>query len=160
MLSIRDKELEFFVRNLQNIASLAALLAGLGQSGLIYTKYIDLNLCGQDEFMCAEFTYPLAVTLTMCLALFSMWGCMLVTMLAPGLALRGPQGSVDICVEMVRATCHLAICGVLTMSAARQPREHTVARGLSLCTSPTNTTDVPPSPGRARPASFCLSSCA
>ena len=101
MLSIRDKELDFFMRNLQNVASLAALLAGLGQSGLIYTKYIDMNLCGKDEFACSEFFYPLAVTLTMCLALFSMWGCMLVTMLAPGLALRGPQGSMDLCVDMV-----------------------------------------------------------
>ncbi|KAL1507711.1 hypothetical protein AB1Y20_007324 [Prymnesium parvum] len=101
MLTIRDKELDFFMRNMQNVANLSALLAGFGQSGLIYTKYIDLNLCGADEILCAEFTYPLAVTLTMCLALFSMWGCMLVTMLAPGLALRGPQGSMDLCVNIV-----------------------------------------------------------
>lgn len=103
MLSIRDKELDFFMRNMQNVASLSALLAGLGQSGLIYTKYINMDLCGKDEFLCAEFTYPLAAVLTMCLALFSMWGCMLVTMLAPGLALRGPQGSMDQCVDMVAA---------------------------------------------------------
>lgn len=101
MLSIKDKEMDFFMRNLQNVASLAALLAGLAQSGLIYTKYINLDLCGHEEILCSEFTYPLAVTLTMCLALFSMWGCMLVAMLAPGLALRGPQGSMDLCVDMV-----------------------------------------------------------
>lgn len=89
------------MRSMQNVASLAALLAGLGQSGLIYTKYIDLNLCDEHETLCAEFTYPIAMTLTMCFALFTMWGCMLVTLYAPGLALRGPHGSMDVCVEIV-----------------------------------------------------------
>ena len=127
MLSIRDKELDFFMQNMQNVAKLAALLAGLGQSGLIYTKYIDMNICDPDEVLCAEFTYPLAVTLTMCLALFSMWGCMLVTMLAPGLALRGPQGSMDVCVDMV--CCPLDAHGPESSAALRWFRP-----SFALCT--------------------------
>ena len=53
------------------------------------------------ELLCAEFTYPLAITLTMGLSLLSMWVSMLTSMLAPGLALRGPQGSMDACVRMI-----------------------------------------------------------
>lgn len=101
MLRIRDKELDFFTRNSQNLGQLSALIAGFAYTGLIYTKYIDSNLCSPEEFLCAEITYPICVTITMCLALFSLWGCMLVTLLAPGLALRGPSGSMNRCVDMM-----------------------------------------------------------
>ena len=108
MLSIREKELMFFVRNCQNMANLAAVIACLAQSGLIFTKYIDFNLCGQGlinmrskELLCAEFTYPIAVFITMGLCLLCMWVSMLVSLLAPGLALRGPDGSMHECVRMI-----------------------------------------------------------
>lgn len=108
MLHIREKELMYFVRNCQNLANLAALISGMAQSGLIFTKYIDFNLCGQGliswhdkELLCAEFTYPLFISLTMGLSLLSMWVAMLVSMLAPGYALRGPYGSMDACVRMI-----------------------------------------------------------
>ena len=108
MLNIREKELMFFVRNCQNLANLAALIACMAQSGLIFTKYIDLNLCGQGlvslhskELLCAEFTYPIAVFITMGLCLLCMWVSMLVSLLAPGLALRGPDGSMHECVRMI-----------------------------------------------------------
>ena len=91
MLNIREKELMFFVRNCQNMANLAAVIACLAQSGLIFTKYIDFNLCGQGlinlrskELLCAEFTYPIAVFITMGLCLLCMWVSMLVSLLAPG----------------------------------------------------------------------------
>ena len=108
MLNIREKELMFFVRNCQNLANLAALIACMAQSGLIYTKYIDFNLCGQGlvslqskELLCAEFTYPIAIFSTMGLCLLCMWVSMLVSLLAPGRALRGPDGSMDECVRMI-----------------------------------------------------------
>ena len=108
MLNIREKELMFFVRNCQNLANLAALIACMAQSGLIFTKYIDFNLCGQGlvnyrskELLCAEFTYPIAVFITMGLCLLCMWVSMLVSLLAPGLALRGPDGSMHECVRMI-----------------------------------------------------------
>ena len=108
MLHIREKELMFFVRNCQNMANLAALIACMAQSGLIFTKYIDFNLCGQGlvnlrskELLCAEFTYPIAVFITMGLCLLCMWVSMLVSLLAPGLALRGPDGSMHECVRMI-----------------------------------------------------------
>jgi hypothetical protein len=108
MLHIREKELMFFVRNCQNMANLAALIACMAQSGLIFTKYIDFNLCGQGlvnlhskELLCAEFTYPIAIFITMGLCLLCMWVSMLVSLLAPGLALRGPDGSMHECVRMI-----------------------------------------------------------
>ena len=38
LLAIREKELNYFLQNCINIATLAAMLAGFAQSGLIYTK--------------------------------------------------------------------------------------------------------------------------
>ena len=101
LLSIREKELNFFTRNCNAVAQASALLAGFGYTGLIYTKYIDNDLCDRNEIMCAEATYPLCVTITMCFALFSLWGSMLISMLAPVLALKGPQGSLDKAVDIV-----------------------------------------------------------
>jgi hypothetical protein len=101
MLRIRDKELDFFTRNCQSVAQLSALIAGFAYSGLIYVKYIDVDLCGPNEILCAEILYPIMITITMSTALFAMWGATLITMLAPGLALRGPQGSMNRCVDMV-----------------------------------------------------------
>ena len=37
----------------------------------------------------------------MCLSLTCLWSCMLVTMMAPGLALRGPEGSLVRCLDIV-----------------------------------------------------------
>ena len=71
MLAIREKELLFFSKNCWLIANLSALLAGFGYTGLVYTKYIDSDLCDPKEFMCAEMTYPICVTITMGLSLFS-----------------------------------------------------------------------------------------
>ena len=117
MLKIRERELLLFVRNTNQVATLSALLAGFGYTGLIYTKYIDEDLCDPQEFMCAEMTYPLCVTITTCFSTFSLFGCMLITLLAPVLALRGPQGSmdksVDIMVQEYQYVLFLFACAVI-----------------------------------------------
>ena len=101
LLAIREKELNYFLQNCINIATLAAMLAGFAQSGLIYTKYIDKNLCGEREIGCSELLYPIIIIVVMCLSLTCLWSCMLVTMMAPGLALRGPEGSLVRCLDIV-----------------------------------------------------------
>ena len=101
MLAIRERELLFFSKNCWLIANLSALLAGFGYTGLVYTKYIDSDLCDPQEILCAEMTYPIVVTITMGLSLFSLWGSMLITMLAPAMALKGPQGSLNRCVDIM-----------------------------------------------------------
>lgn len=100
LLAIRWRELEFFTRTCNLVAQLSAIIAGYGYTALIYTKYLDQDLCDPNEFLCAEMTYPLCVTLTMSISIFALWGSMLITLLAPALALRGPQGSLEVAVDL------------------------------------------------------------
>lgn len=102
MLNIRARELDWLMSNSRLVAQLSALLAGYGYTALIYTKYLDdPSLCDRYDPLCAEMTYPLCVTITMCFSMFALFGAMLITLLAPALALRGPQGSLNLCVDMV-----------------------------------------------------------
>ena len=98
LLSIQQRELEFFLNACYYIARLSALIAGYAYTALIYTKYIDADLCDPDEILCAEMNYPFCLTLTFGLSTYCLWGAMLITFLAPAMALRGPQGSVQECV--------------------------------------------------------------
>ena len=102
MLTIRARELDWLITNSRLVAQLAALLAGYGYTALIYTKYLDdPSLCDRNDPLCAEMTYPLCVTITMGFSMFALFVSMLITLLAPALALRGPQGSLNLCVDMV-----------------------------------------------------------
>ena len=102
MLAIRARELDWLMSNSRLIANLSSLIAGYGYTALIYTKYLDdPSLCDRNDPLCAEMTYPLCVTITMGFSLLSLFGAMLITLLAPALALRGPEGSLNLCVDMV-----------------------------------------------------------
>ena len=65
LLSIQMRELEFFLGACNYIAQLAALISGFAYTALIYTKYIDKDLCDPEEFLCAEMNYPVVLTITM-----------------------------------------------------------------------------------------------
>ena len=105
MLAVRDRELRFFITNCNQLATLSALLAGFGQSALLFTKYVSRSraqdVCDPSEFICADTTYPFCVLCATGFSLFALWGCMLITFLAPVLALKGPEGSMHRAVEMV-----------------------------------------------------------
>ena len=59
MLQIREREFDYFLTNCRAVGTLAAVLAGLLQQGLIYTKFIDNGLCDMSMGLCPEVTYPL-----------------------------------------------------------------------------------------------------
>ena len=59
-------------------------------------------LPGLAQVMCAEFLYPCFLMLCFGFGNLCLWGCMLSTMLAPGLALHGQQGYFNRCVDWVR----------------------------------------------------------
>ena len=94
---IRGRELDFFMKNCTLIAQVSAFIAGYAYTALIYTKYIDADICDPQEFLCAEMNYPFALTVTMGFSIYCLWGTMLIPMLAPAMALRGPQGSMQKC---------------------------------------------------------------
>ena len=115
MLHIREKELDFYMKNTSNIANLAVLLTCFAYSGLTQptqTKMVDHDICGSaenKEAFCAEILWPISITCTIFLSMLTLWGCMLVTMLAPRLALLGPDGSLSHVVDLVCTTLRFAL---------------------------------------------------
>ena len=100
LLAIKNRELDWLMKNCYLIANLSALISGYGYTALLYTKYMDNDLCEPQEPLCAEMTYPVCVTITFCFGIFSLFATMVITLLTPALALRGPQGSVSLCIDI------------------------------------------------------------
>ena len=94
LLAIRERELDFYTQNCRSIGTSAALLAGFAYAGLSSTS--DFS---EDT---TEFSKGLFLTVTTCamsLNIASMAAATWCSMLGPGLALRGPDGSMDRAVE-------------------------------------------------------------
>ena len=94
LLAIRERELDFYTQNCRSIGTSAALLAGFAYAGLSSTS--DFS---EDT---TEFSKGVFLTVTVCamsLNIASMAAATWCSMLGPGLALRGPDGSMDRAVE-------------------------------------------------------------
>ena len=102
LLTIRQRELDFFLQACRYVAQLSAFVAGFAYTALVYaTKYVDMDICDTKEMLCASMNYPFFLTLCMGLSFYCLWGAMLITLLAPAMALRGPQGSLQKCVDII-----------------------------------------------------------
>ena len=93
LLAIREKELNFYSQNCLAIGTQAALLAGFAYSGLTQVA-IPLD----SEYV-LKLLYLLVTTVAMCLELIAVMNTTLLSMMGPGLALRGPDGSMHPAVD-------------------------------------------------------------
>jgi len=111
LLSIREKELNFYVTNCQSIGTQAAMLAGFAFAGLMQP------LPPEPEVLRVLFLVSTVSALG--LQLVTVVTTTLLSMLAPGLALRGPDGSmhaaVDGMVEEYRLSFYTFILGLLAI---------------------------------------------
>jgi len=122
LLAIRERELNLYSDNFRNIGTQAALLAGFAYSGCtITTDFVESGYQGTDgathqinkqDFEGAFYIFitTAAMSLNVC-ALFSSVTC---CMFGPGLALRGPDGSMDQAVEGLALEYRMAIIVFLT----------------------------------------------
>lgn len=93
LLRIRDKELIFYADNLQAIGTQAALLSGFAYNAIIMVAFPpDAN-----KFLKACFL--VTTTASMSLELMTVGGSMISAIQGPGLALRGPDGSMHRAVD-------------------------------------------------------------
>lgn len=93
LLKIREKELRFYTDNCVAIGTQASLLSGFAYSGLIQIVIPE----GRNNTLITAY---LCVTVTaMGLELIAVINAMLCSMLGPGLALRGPDGSMHKAVD-------------------------------------------------------------
>ena len=85
--SILEKELDYINRDLIGMAGTAALLAGFAYSGLT-----QVAIPVDAEYV-LKLLYLLVTTTAMCLELIAVMNCTLLSMMGPGLALRGQVGA-------------------------------------------------------------------
>ena len=98
MLRIRERELMFFTNNCLSISTSAALLAGFAWYGLTEVPFES------DANVVIQTAYLVVTTLIMGLELLTVVNATLCAILGPGLALRGPDGSM-----------HTAVAGMMTV---------------------------------------------
>lgn len=117
LLAIRERELNLYTSNCRQIGTQAALLFGFAYSGL--------SVMAGDDYasMPAGYTalFEICSFLSMVLNALALYGATTCAMLGPGLALRGPDGSMDQAVEGLaleyRMTFVLYMAGLLTFYA-------------------------------------------
>jgi hypothetical protein len=94
LLGIRERELDFYTQNCRSIGTSAALLAGFAYAGLSSTS--DFS---EETSELSKGLFLIVTLMAMVLNVSAMTGATWCSMLGPGLALRGPDGSMDRAVE-------------------------------------------------------------
>jgi hypothetical protein len=93
LLQIREKELNFYTQNCLAVGTQAALLAGFAYAGLT-----QVSVPPEAPYAVRLF-YLLFTTAAMSCELIAVLNTTLLSMLGPGLALRGPDGSMHQAVD-------------------------------------------------------------
>ena len=88
-------ELLLYTNNCRTVGTVSALMAGIAYSALIYTKMAYF----QESPIVQQILYITGLVVCMCLSLRNVFGTTLLTMLGPGKALRGPDGSMHSAVD-------------------------------------------------------------
>lgn len=95
LLAIRERELVLYTQNCRAVGTVAALMAGIAYSATIYTKMEYFH----DSSWLIQTFYTLFLTVCMSLSLSTVMSTTAISMLGPGLALRGPDGSMHSAVD-------------------------------------------------------------
>jgi len=95
LVSIRERELEYYTKNCRMLGEVAALVAGFAYSGIRYHYLLERqhSWMVQDGDALEEVIFLSILTLCLGTGLQTVLIAMLVAMLGPSLALRGPDGS-------------------------------------------------------------------
>jgi len=93
LLAIREKELNYYTQNCLAVGTQSALLAGFAYSGLTQVAI------PHDRSYPLKLAYLLVTTTAMCFELIAVLNTTLLSMMGPGLALRGPDGSMHPAVD-------------------------------------------------------------
>ena len=95
LLSIRERELNLYATNCRSIGTQAALLAGFAYGGCCLASYFFPD----ESSGISRAVYLVVTTCAMDLNVAALLASTVCAMLGPGLALRGPDGSMEQAVE-------------------------------------------------------------
>eukprot|EP00302_Diacronema_sp_CCMP2436_P009538 CAMPEP_0179885532 /NCGR_PEP_ID=MMETSP0982-20121206/30334_1 /TAXON_ID=483367 /ORGANISM="non described non described, Strain CCMP 2436" /LENGTH=266 /DNA_ID=CAMNT_0021781125 /DNA_START=472 /DNA_END=1269 /DNA_ORIENTATION=+ len=93
LIRIREKELDFYAKNCTAIGTQAALLSGFAYSSILGMSFSD------DVPIGLQLLYTAITAIAMTVELIALFNSTLCAMLGPGLALRGPDGSMHTAVD-------------------------------------------------------------
>ena len=101
MLEIRYRELDYYTGCARNLGNQAALVSGMAYSGIRYHYLLERQTSYKltDEDSLEEVVFITLLALTLGFSLQTVFVAMLVSMLGPSLALRGPDGSLHEAVQ-------------------------------------------------------------
>ena len=97
LLQIREKELNFYTQNCLAVCTQAALLAGFAYSGLT-----QVSIPEEANFW-VRLLYLSVTVMAMCFEIIAVLNTTLLAIVGPGLALRGPDGSMHPAVDGMMA---------------------------------------------------------
>ena len=97
LLQIREKELNFYTQNCLAVCTQAALLAGFAYSGLT-----QVSIPEEANFW-VRLLYISVTVMAMCFEIIAVLNTTLLAIVGPGLALRGPDGSMHPAVDGMMA---------------------------------------------------------
>jgi hypothetical protein len=95
LLTIRERELTLYTQNCHTVGTVATLMAGISHSSIIYTKFGYF----QNSSTLVQTLYMTGTCICMGLSLRNVLGTTMISMLGPGKALRGPDGSMHSAVD-------------------------------------------------------------
>jgi len=105
LIHIRERELHFYSKNCHMVGHISALLAGCMYSSFVHTQMTwftgnsGVDARPGDESTLAQVLVITGMTIVMCLSLRNVLGTTMLSMLGPGQALRGPEGSIHSAVD-------------------------------------------------------------
>jgi hypothetical protein len=96
LLQIEDKELNFYTQNCYTVGTQAALIAGFAFSAIVEARDME-NITPAFKI-----SWSVVTVLSMIFELMGVVKAMQLSIMAPGLALRGPEGSMTRAVMVMR----------------------------------------------------------
>lgn len=114
LLEIREKELNFYTTNCGNLAFLSSIFAGFASTALM------THVSKTPPML--HFMYLFSTVCALGLQLSALVSTTLLAMLAPGLALRGPDGSMNAAIDSMigeyRTAFFMLLLGLLALHAS------------------------------------------
>ena len=104
LIQIEEKELNFYTNNCMTVGTQAALLAGFGFTGIIEVNLMKVKDDSGEtvDITAFKILWFSATVIAMILEISSLIKAMQLSILGPGLALRGPEGSMTRALAVMR----------------------------------------------------------
>ena len=116
MVEIREREFNHFLERTRSVATIATIMSGLGQFGLLYTKFINHNGCATP--ICPELLYPFFCVVSTFCSTLTAFVCILLVTHAPAVMLHGTLDRYSECVDsLVREFSIVIVLGALSVSS-------------------------------------------